>query len=152
MRTAAYCVLGLFAFTLLLIWLRTQLRYRIGTRSLRVTLFGLSVRRIALVDIRYISKRRPRWGENWWNTLRPAHRVLTIQRQSGWFKTSSLLPRTATFSKPNWRRPFSVPKPRRKRASKNPPVIPKAFRTQSSRRATEQNAISRLSSRATLVA
>ena len=92
MRTAAYCVLGLFAFTLLLIWLRTQLRYRIGTRSLRVTLFGLSVRRIALVDIRYISKRRPRWGENWWNTLRPAHRVLTIQRHSGWLKNFVITP------------------------------------------------------------
>ncbi|MBI4327080.1 MAG: hypothetical protein HY674_17720 [Chloroflexi bacterium] len=92
MRIAAYCVLGLFAFTLLLLWLRTRLRYRIGTRSLRVTLFGLSVRRIALVDIRYISKRRPRWGENWWNTLRPSHRVLTIQRHRGWFKNFVITP------------------------------------------------------------
>jgi len=77
-------------------WLTTKFQYRITSTHLEVTIFGACVRRIALSDIRGISARRLRpeeWGEQWWNTLRPSRRFLTIRRRSGWLRYFVITPK-----------------------------------------------------------
>lgn len=70
----------------------TQLRYSITDRHLKVTLFGLCLRRVRLSDIASISKRLVSWAERWQNTLQPAHRVLVIHRRRGLFKDFVITP------------------------------------------------------------
>jgi hypothetical protein len=74
------------------IWLCTQIRYRISPHHLEIRLFGIRVRRLALNDIRYISKHRSGWGEVWWNTPWPAKRILVIRRRTGWCKNFIITP------------------------------------------------------------
>src|SRR2546429_6606696 len=77
----------------LFILLVLQLRYRVTQRHLQVTLFGLCLRRVKLSDIEHVSKRQANWAEKWYNTLRPAHRVLVVRRRRGWFKDFVLTPK-----------------------------------------------------------
>src|SRR4051812_48756240 len=83
MKTAGLAILALVAFGVCTLWLRSQLHYRIGREHVKITLFGVTLRRIALTKIARVSKRRPRYAENWSNTLRPSHRTLTLVRTSG---------------------------------------------------------------------
>jgi hypothetical protein len=85
---------GCLAVVLLLIWLVTQIRYRISSRHLRVTLFGLTVRKIELTDIKRISKRMPSrlLCEKWMNTFNTKHRLLAIKRHSGILKYFLITP------------------------------------------------------------
>jgi hypothetical protein len=73
--------------------LALQLRYVITDRCLKVTLFGISLRRINLSDIECVSKRRSGPAEKWHNTLRPSHRVLVVRRRHGWFKDFVITPK-----------------------------------------------------------
>jgi hypothetical protein len=95
MKLITFTAAGLLAFVLLLMWLVTQIRYRISSRHLRVTLFGLTVRKIELTDIKRISKRMPSrlLCEKWMNTFKPKHRVLAIKRHSGILKYFLITPR-----------------------------------------------------------
>ena len=68
------------------------LRYRITERHLEVRFLGLCVRRIALSDIRRVSKHREGWAEHWWNTLWPKKRRLVIHRRTGWFQCFIITP------------------------------------------------------------
>ena len=87
-----FCLVGAAVFTAWVAWLTTRFRYRITDRAMEVTLFRVCVRRIDLRDIQSISKRYPRWGENWWNTSRPFRRILVIRRGSGWFRHFVITP------------------------------------------------------------
>jgi len=81
---AVFISLGLLVFVFACIWVLTHLRYHIGSRYLRITLFGITLRRISLDDIESVSKRRPSgWTEHWWSTIRPNHRMLFIRRSRG---------------------------------------------------------------------
>ena len=68
------------------------LRYRITDRHLEVRFLGICVRRIALSDIRRVSKHREGWAEHWWNTLWPKKRRLVIHRRTGWFQCFIITP------------------------------------------------------------
>jgi hypothetical protein len=94
MKLIVFGAAGLFAFILLTAWMMTNLQYRIGSQHLKILLFGAVLRRVALTDIKRISKRRPsRPAEYWYNTLHPSHRVLAIQRNSGLRKFVVISPR-----------------------------------------------------------
>jgi len=84
---------GAFLLGILLWWLRTRIRYRITADHLKVTLFGLCLRRIRLTDIESVSKRRTSWAEHWWNTWRPWRRRLVIRRRSGLFRNFVITPK-----------------------------------------------------------
>jgi len=77
----------------LVILLALRLRYRITERHLKVTLFGVCLRRIHLSDIERVTKRPVNRAEKWHNTLRPAHRVLVIRRRHGWFRDFVITPK-----------------------------------------------------------
>ena len=80
MRWIFLTPLALVLAGLLLVWVRSQLRYRVTPRSFKITLFGLRLRRIPLEAIERVSTKQPRgFTENWSNTLRPAHRILIIR-------------------------------------------------------------------------
>jgi hypothetical protein len=94
MRTTVYVVLGVLIGTPGLVWLMTCLRYHISRRHLKITLFGVCLRRVALADIHYVTKRRPDgWTEHWWNTIRPNHRMLVIRRYRGLCRNLVITPR-----------------------------------------------------------
>jgi hypothetical protein len=83
---------GAFLLMGLIFWLRTQLRYRITDKHLKVLLFGLPLRRVRLTNIEHVGKRRTGWGEHWWNTWRPFRRKLVIRRRRGLFKDFIITP------------------------------------------------------------
>lgn len=94
MKIAIYCVAGAALIALLLFWLMTQFHYRIGSRHLKVMLFGLAIRRVNLDNIVYASKREPEgMAERWHNTLKSNHRLLTIEKQRGLLKFFCITPR-----------------------------------------------------------
>jgi hypothetical protein len=85
---------GPFVFIVILLWMMTRLQYRIGGQHLRILFFGVTLRKIPLSDIKRISKRRPGGtAEYWYNTLKPSHRLLSIQRNSGLRKYIVISPR-----------------------------------------------------------
>ena len=93
MKLAVLMLLAALVGGGLLILLALQLRYRVTQRHLKVTLFGLCLRRVKLSDIEHVSKRQANWAEKWYNTLRPAHRVLVVRRRRGWFKDFVITPK-----------------------------------------------------------
>ena len=84
--------LGLMLVVMVLLWARTQIAYRIGDRHLKMTLFGIVLRRIALKEIDRIGKRRTSWSENWGNTFHPSHRRLLLHRTRGLFRYVQVTP------------------------------------------------------------
>jgi hypothetical protein len=54
--------LGLVA---VLLFLLTQVRYRVGPKHLKVTLLGIPVRRVRLDNIRNVHTRKSRFVERW---------------------------------------------------------------------------------------
>jgi hypothetical protein len=71
----------------------TRIHFRIGSRHLKVLLFGIPIRRISLTDIAYASKREPKgMAERWYSTLKTSHRLLTIERKTGLAKYFCITP------------------------------------------------------------
>jgi hypothetical protein len=88
-----YSILGVLGFVALVTWLSSHIHYRIGSRYLKVLLFGLCIRRIALAEIRDLSKRDPgRFAERWYNTFHPSHRLLVVKRTKGLRKNFVITP------------------------------------------------------------
>ena len=80
MARTFYFTLGFLLYGLVCLWIRSQLRYRVTSRSFRISLFGLRLRRVPLEQIEKITTKKPRgWVANWSNTLRLAHRILVIR-------------------------------------------------------------------------
>ena len=80
--------------TLLSLGLITRIRYRVGSRHVKVLLFGVCIRRIPYAKIEAISKRRgPGWAEHWLSTLKHKHRLLVIRRKGGLFKNFMITPK-----------------------------------------------------------
>src|SRR5438045_1382689 len=69
------------------------IRYRITLTHLEVTWLIFTLRRFRLDNIRYVSTRRSRWSEKWYNTWRVRNRRLTLHRRSGLIKTVSISPK-----------------------------------------------------------
>jgi hypothetical protein len=94
MNIVFYCIAGVVVVIALLIWCMLQMHYRIGSKYLKIVLFGLTIRRIRLDQIGYISKRTPKGiAEYWHNCFKSNHRVLTIERTRGLRKYVSITPR-----------------------------------------------------------
>jgi hypothetical protein len=94
MEILVFCALGLLLGVLVVVWLVGRIRYRIGSRHLKVVLFGLVLRRVNLLNIESISKRRTEGlTEHWWSTIRPKHRVLVIRRRRGLCRNFVITPR-----------------------------------------------------------
>jgi hypothetical protein len=93
MKPAVFMLLGAVVSAGILGFLALQLRYALTGRHLKVTLFGLCLRRIRLADIESVSKRQAHYAEKWYNTLKPSHRMLVIRRRRGWFKEFIITPK-----------------------------------------------------------
>jgi hypothetical protein len=93
MKLALLCLGGAAILLLLLWWCMRQLHFRIGSRHLKVMLFGMAIRRIDLTDIAYVSKREPKGpAERWYSTLKISHRLLVIERKTGLRKYVCITP------------------------------------------------------------
>src|SRR5213592_2854180 len=93
MKLVVFMLLGAVVSAGLLGLLASQLRYVLTGRHLKVTLFGLCLRRIRLAYIETVSKRQAHWAEKWYNTLKPSHRILVIRRRRGCFKDFIITPK-----------------------------------------------------------
>jgi hypothetical protein len=84
MKPALLCTAGTLLLLLALWWCMANLHFRIGSRYLKILLFGFPIRRIALNDIAYVSKREPKGvAERWYSTFKSSHRLITIERKTG---------------------------------------------------------------------
>jgi hypothetical protein len=93
MKLALICVGGLVFLLLLLLWCMRQLHFRIGSRHLKVVLFGVAIRKIELTDIAYVSKREPKGAaERWHSTFKTSHRLLVVERKTGLRKYVCITP------------------------------------------------------------
>jgi hypothetical protein len=93
MRLAVYCLGGTALVLLFFLWCMTQIHFRIGSRYLKIMLFGMAIRRIALSDIAYAGKRDPKgFAERWYSTLKTSHRLLVIERKTGLRKYVCITP------------------------------------------------------------
>lgn len=93
MKVALMCTGGVVFLLLLLVLCMRQIHFRIGSRHLKVMLFGLAIRKIELADIAYASKREPKGAaEKWYSTWKTSHRLLVIERKTGLRKYFCITP------------------------------------------------------------
>jgi hypothetical protein len=94
MKVFVFGALGLLLFCFFLMWVVTHVHYHIALRHVKITLFGIVLRRIRISNIASVSKRRTDGlAENWWSTFRPNHRSLVIRRKRGLIKNVIITPR-----------------------------------------------------------
>ena len=94
MKLAVYWMTGGAFVLLALLWCMTRIDYRIGSRHLKIRLFGLTLRRVALGNIRSAHKRDPRgMAERWHNTLHSSHRLLTVEKSRGLWRYLTITPK-----------------------------------------------------------
>lgn len=94
MKLAIFWITGALPVLFLLMWCITRIDYRIGSRHLKIRLFGLTLRRVSLENIRSAHKREPRgMAERWHNTFRRSHRTLTIEKSRGFWRYLSITPK-----------------------------------------------------------
>jgi hypothetical protein len=94
LRILVFSALGILVAILLFLWLLRRIRYRIGSRHVKVIFFGLTIRRIALESIDSVSKRRGEGlAEHWWNTTHPKHRMLVLRRRRGLCRNFVITPK-----------------------------------------------------------
>ena len=93
MKIAILCVAGTVFLILLLLWCMVNTHFRIGSRHLKILIFGFPIRRISLDQIAYVSKREPKGAaEYWYSTLKTSHRLLTIEKKRGLRKYLCITP------------------------------------------------------------
>jgi hypothetical protein len=93
MKIAVLCIGGTLLILLALLWCMANLHFRIGSRHLKILVFGLPVRRIPLNQIAYVSKREPKGtAEYWYSTFKTSHRLLTIEKKRGLRKYVCITP------------------------------------------------------------
>jgi hypothetical protein len=94
MKIVVFSALGALVAALIFAWAMTRIRYRVGSRHLKVVLFGIRLRRVALDSIESVSKRAgDGWTERWWSTLKPKHRLLIIRRRRGLVRNFAVTPK-----------------------------------------------------------
>lgn len=72
----------------------SRIRYAIDERYVRVIWFGLTVRKIALVDIADVHTRFRFWNEHWFNTILDiSNRRVTLHRKSGFVRNFMITPK-----------------------------------------------------------
>jgi hypothetical protein len=84
---------AVLAAVALFVFLVRRIDYRIGPRHLKVTLFGIPLRRLRLDNIRHISTHRPFFCERWQNqVLLRRDRVLVIEKRRGLIRCVLITP------------------------------------------------------------
>src|SRR5437868_10901174 len=87
-------VAGLFASLFFVsIFAASAIRYRICDNILEITWLFLTLRRIRIEEIKYISTKPVWYSEKWHNTLRVRNRRLVIYRGDGLKRPISISPR-----------------------------------------------------------
>ena len=71
------------ALIVLACWCITRIRYVIDERHVRVKLFGVTLRKIALADIEFADTQCPLWNEHWCNTFFAWGRSVRLRRKTG---------------------------------------------------------------------
>jgi hypothetical protein len=90
---AIVAVLAWLGLVGLLLFLLTQVRYRIRPKSLQITIFGLPVRWVRLDNIRNLHTHQVRFAERWHNVLLPgSDRILVIEKRRGWIRSFVITP------------------------------------------------------------
>ena len=93
-KILVFCALGILVAILLFLWLITRVRYRIGSRHVKIIFLGLTIRRVAIASIKSVSKRRgDGLAEHWPSTTHPKHRLLVLRRNRGLFKNVIITPK-----------------------------------------------------------
>lgn len=93
MKIALLCAGATVLLLLLLLWCMMNMHFRIGSRHLKILVFGLTVRRIPLDQIAHASKREPKGAaERWHSTFKTSHRLLTIEKKRGFRKYVCITP------------------------------------------------------------
>jgi hypothetical protein len=83
-RIAVFSALAVMVSAMVFWWTVSRIRYRIGSKHVRVNLFGVTIRRISIESIESVSKRRGNGlAEHWWSTFKPKHRMLVLRRWRG---------------------------------------------------------------------
>jgi hypothetical protein len=94
MKVFVFGALGLLLLCFFLMWVVTHVHYHIALRHVKISLFGIVLRRIRISNIASVSKRRTDGlAENWWSTFRPNHRSLVIRRKRGLIRNVIITPR-----------------------------------------------------------
>jgi hypothetical protein len=120
MKPFVFCSLGLLVATLVFVWLVSRIRYRIGSRHVKVLLFGLCIRRVAIANIQSVSKRRADgWAEHWWSTFRPKHRMLVLRRHRGLCRNFVVTPKNRYIFRTDLERAMGRINAARERAEKD---------------------------------
>jgi len=81
-----------FALIALILWLVFRIRYTVDNEYVRVVVFGVTVRRIALSDIEFADTAAPFWNEHWCNTLCACGRIVRLRRKSGLVRNFIITP------------------------------------------------------------
>jgi hypothetical protein len=68
------------------------IRYRITSRWLLITLFGVPLRWVSLKNIRFITDHCKEAAEHWPNTHNPTTRTLVIRKRRGLFRNLVITP------------------------------------------------------------
>ncbi len=93
MKLVISCIAGGLLLLLFFAWSITHIHFRIGSRHLKVLLFGLTIRRVALDNIGYASKHQANGlAERWYSTFKTTHRLLTIERKKALIKQFCITP------------------------------------------------------------
>ena len=94
MKPTLLCIAGVAVAVLVVFWLITRIQYRVGRRHVKVLLFGIPIRRIAIGRIAYASKHEPDgFAERWYNTFKTSHRLLTIEKLKGFPRHVCITPK-----------------------------------------------------------
>lgn len=93
---AAVAVCLVLAAVSVWFWLHGRLRYGVGRSSLRIQLFGFTLRRIPFSDIRRVGtpkRANSRLRTEFWNSsLDVSHRGLVVHRLTGWRRRILITP------------------------------------------------------------
>jgi len=70
----------------------TRIQYVIDDRYVRVKLFGMTLRKIALTDIEFADTKCPLWNEHWCNTFFAWGRSVRLRRKTGFARNFIITP------------------------------------------------------------
>lgn len=65
--------------------------FTVDEAYMRVRMYGLTVRKVAVSDIEWAAQDWVFWNEHWTNTVNPKRMVL-LRRRTGWFKNFLISP------------------------------------------------------------
>ncbi len=65
--------------------------FAVDETCVRVRIYGLTLRKVALADVAWASHDWTCWGEHWTDTFRPSQLIL-LRLRTGWFKNFVISP------------------------------------------------------------